>query len=68
MNEKDLVFVYRYDNDSGDLFGVMEEMVGYDYELASIDELDREEEWAKFVIVKEGAYRWDVAKKDYVKI
>lgn len=50
----------------GELFAVKDEMVGYTYEIASINELDWNEEWAKFVIVKEGSFKWDYAKDDYI--
>lgn len=66
IKEQDLVFVYRYDEDSDELFAVMNETE--EYELASISDLDREEEWGKFVVVKEGAFRWDYDQKDYIKI
>ncbi|WP_179863308.1 hypothetical protein [Bacillus cereus] len=46
-------------NMKGELFAVKDEMVGYTYEIASINELDWDEEWAKFVIVKEGSFKWD---------
>jgi hypothetical protein len=66
LKGEDLVFIYKYED--GDLFAVLEEMVGYEYELASISELDRISKWATYVIVREGAFKWDFKEKNYVKI
>lgn len=62
-----LVYVYKYENE-GELFGVEKEMTEYDYELASIKELDREEPWGDFVMVEEGRFKWDNQKKDYMRV
>ncbi|WP_445491728.1 hypothetical protein [Niallia sp. 03133] len=74
LDEKNLVFVYKYSNEENDLIAVTNEIIGYDYKLASIDDLDIGDDldtgvkWAEMVIVKEGSYKWDSLKKDYIKI
>ncbi|MBD8069774.1 hypothetical protein [Bacillus sp. PS06] len=55
-------YVYLYDN--GDLFGEENEMIGYDYELASIHDLI-EQKWCderdsgKVFVVAEGQYLYE---------
>lgn len=67
------IFIYMYEN--GELFGVEEEMKNYSYILASIDDVRRDAEdeedmepWGNTIILKEGNFKWDATKKDYVKI
>lgn len=54
-------YVYFYDNDSKDLFGVEQPMDDYDYELATLDELIKQE-WAnerdeeRIFVVAEGEF------------
>lgn len=66
FNEQRSVFIYEY-NDGG-IFGVKNKLNEQDYKLASIHKLEGDYEWGLFVIVKEGAFKWDDDKKDYIKM
>jgi hypothetical protein len=64
-------YVYLYDNDSNDLFGVKSPMNEYDYELAPLKELINQE-WAndsdeeRVFVVAEGEFMFRNGK--YLKL
>lgn len=66
FNELNSVFVYKYKD--GGIFGAKKQKNDNAYELASIQELEGDSEWGLFVIVKEGTFKWDADKKDYIKL
>jgi hypothetical protein len=61
----EVVFVYRYEERGEAFFGVNTELM--DYELASIDEIDRGSKWGNFIIVQEGMYVWNEEEMDYFR-
>jgi len=61
-----LLFIYKYKN--GHLFGVRDVINCNFYDLASIKEFEKEDKWERFVVVKEGAFMWDVNKQSYIKL
>lgn len=67
MGKMDLIYVYKNKKGNG-IFGVLKEKENDEFELASINDLDRENAWGKFVIVQEGAFMWNKILKNYVKV
>ena len=60
-----VVFIYRYNETDGALFGVNIELPQYD--LASIDEIEYGTRWGNFIIVEEGFYVWNQKHMDYIR-
>ena len=66
------VFVYRYEEEvSEGLFAVPNILIGYDYDLASIKDVEAESEgesWGEMIIVREGVFFYNGFDKRYMKL